>query len=183
MCHGTFDIVHPGHVRHLLYAKSKADILVASLTADAHIAKANFRPFVPQELRAFNLAALEVRRLSSSSTTIRHRSRTSRSSSPTISPRATNIPASGLHPRTAEEKTAIEAYGGEIIFTPGDIVYSSSHIIETEPPAIATEKLMAILEAEKPSASTICTAAIDQLEGIKVHVVGDTIVDSYTHAR
>ena len=60
MCHGTFDIVHPGHVRHLLYAKSKGDILVASLTADAHIAKANFRPFVPQELRAFNLAALEV---------------------------------------------------------------------------------------------------------------------------
>ncbi len=60
MCHGTFDIVHPGHVRHLLYAKSKGDILVASLTADAHIDKANFRPFVPQELRAFNLAALEV---------------------------------------------------------------------------------------------------------------------------
>src|SRR5258707_15544962 len=60
MCHGVFDIVHPGHVRHLLYAKSKGDLLVASLTADAHIAKANFRPFVPQELRAFNLAALEA---------------------------------------------------------------------------------------------------------------------------
>src|SRR6266481_9149976 len=60
MCHGTFDIVHPGHIRHLLYAKSKGDILIASLTADAHIAKANFRPFVPQELRALNLAALEV---------------------------------------------------------------------------------------------------------------------------
>ncbi len=24
MCHGTFDLVHPGHVRHLIYAKSKA---------------------------------------------------------------------------------------------------------------------------------------------------------------
>ena len=40
MCHGMFDVVHPGHLRHLLYAKSKADILVASLTADAHITKA-----------------------------------------------------------------------------------------------------------------------------------------------
>ena len=60
MCHGTFDIVHPGHVRHLLYAKSKGDLLIASLTADAHIVKANFRPFVPQDLRAFNLAALEM---------------------------------------------------------------------------------------------------------------------------
>src|SRR5690349_17655419 len=60
MCHGVFDLVHPGHIRHLLYAKSKADILVASLTADAHITKAQYRPFVPQELRALNLAALEM---------------------------------------------------------------------------------------------------------------------------
>ena len=34
MCHGVFDVVHPGHVRHLVYAKSKADFLVVSLTAD-----------------------------------------------------------------------------------------------------------------------------------------------------
>lgn len=60
MCHGVFDLVHPGHIRHLLYAKEKADILVASLTADAHITKANYRPFVPQDLRALNLAALEL---------------------------------------------------------------------------------------------------------------------------
>ena len=52
MCHGTFDIVHPGHIRHLLYAKTKGDILVASLTADEHIQKANFRPYVPEDLRA-----------------------------------------------------------------------------------------------------------------------------------
>ena len=60
MCHGVFDVVHPGHVRHLLYAKSKADVLVASLTADRHILKANYRPYVPQELRAINLAAFEI---------------------------------------------------------------------------------------------------------------------------
>src|SRR6202046_3526142 len=60
LCHGTFDLVHPGHVRHLIYAKSKASVLVASITTDAHIEKSNHRPFVPQELRAMNLAALEV---------------------------------------------------------------------------------------------------------------------------
>ena len=27
MCHGNFDLVHPGHIRHLMYAKSKADII------------------------------------------------------------------------------------------------------------------------------------------------------------
>jgi cytidyltransferase-like protein len=60
MCHGVFDVVHPGHLRHLLYAKSRADILVASITADVHIAKADFRPHVPEALRALNLAALEM---------------------------------------------------------------------------------------------------------------------------
>ena len=29
MCHGTFDLVHPGHVRHLMYAKGKADLLLS----------------------------------------------------------------------------------------------------------------------------------------------------------
>ncbi|MGT3101508.1 hypothetical protein ACVSPB_29475, partial [Klebsiella pneumoniae] len=46
MCHGVFDVVHPGHVRHLLYAKSKADILVTSLTADRHITKGVYRPHI-----------------------------------------------------------------------------------------------------------------------------------------
>src|ERR1700756_3159808 len=60
MCHGVFDVVHPGHLRHLIYAKGKADILIASVTADVHISKGKYRPHVPQELRAINLAAFEV---------------------------------------------------------------------------------------------------------------------------
>ena len=44
MCHGVFDVVHPGHVRHLVYAKSKADFLVVSLTADKFI---NICPSTP----------------------------------------------------------------------------------------------------------------------------------------
>ena len=60
MCHGTFDLVHPGHLRHLAYAKSKGSILVVSITTDEHVTKANMRPYVPEELRALNLAALEL---------------------------------------------------------------------------------------------------------------------------
>lgn len=179
MCHGTFDIVHPGHVRHLLYAKSKGDLLVASLTADAHIAKANFRPFVPQELRAFNLAALEVVDF----VVIDHEATPIRNIGiiqPDYFAKGYEYTRGGLPPRTAEEKAAIESYGGEIIFTPGDIVYSSSHIIETEPPAIATEKLMSLLEAENLSFEDL-RGSLSRLKDIRVHVVGDTIIDSYTH--
>ena len=48
LCHGTFDIVHPGHLRHLMYAKDKANILIASVTADEHISKGPYRPYVPE---------------------------------------------------------------------------------------------------------------------------------------
>ena len=39
LCHGTFDIVHPGHIRHLTYAKLKSDILIASVTSDKYVTK------------------------------------------------------------------------------------------------------------------------------------------------
>ena len=60
LCHGVFDVVHPGHVRHLAYAKTKADILVVSITADQHIEKGIYRPHIPEGLRALNLAAFEM---------------------------------------------------------------------------------------------------------------------------
>ena len=59
MCHGVFDLVHPGHIRHLNYAKSKSDKLIVSITSDIHVKKAELRPYVPERLRAENLAALE----------------------------------------------------------------------------------------------------------------------------
>src|SRR6201981_2614133 len=124
MCHGVFDLVHPGHIRHLLYAKSKADILVASLTADAHISKAQYRPFVPQDLRALNLAALEMVDyvlIDEEATPIANLARVQ----PDFFAKGYEYQNGGLHPRTQEEIAIIERYGGEVLFTPGDIVYSS----------------------------------------------------------
>lgn len=179
MCHGTFDIVHPGHVRHLLYAKSKADLLIASLTCDDHIKKANFRPFVPEDLRAINLAALEI-----VDYVIVDREPTPLKNITTLQPdyfaKGYEYGSTGLPPKTQEEKNAVEAYGGQIIFTPGDIVYSSSHIIESFPPNLSTEKLIMLLDAEGLSFKDL-HQAVDAMKGVKVHVVGDTIVDSYTH--
>jgi rfaE bifunctional protein kinase chain/domain len=178
MCHGTFDVVHPGHIRHLMYAHSKADLLIASLTCDAHIAKANFRPFVPEQLRALNLAALEI-----VDYVIIDHEPTPLLNLGTIQPdyfaKGYEYVSSGLHPRTREEKEVLDSYGGEILFTPGDIVYSSSKLIESAPPDIGAEKLVALLEAEGLTFGDL-RAALDKFSGIRVHVVGDTIVDGYT---
>jgi rfaE bifunctional protein kinase chain/domain len=179
MCHGTFDLVHPGHIRHLIYAKSKADILVTSLTSDQHIAKANFRPFVPQLLRAMNLAALEIVDyvvIDENATPIENL----KFIQPDYFAKGYEYNKGGMHPKTREEFDALASYGGEILFTPGDIVYSSSHIIENEPPNLAADKLHMLMAAEAVSFDDL-HRTLNSFKDVKVHVVGDTIVDSYTY--
>lgn len=178
MCHGTFDVVHPGHIRHLLYAKGKADLLIASLTSDEHIKKANFRPYVPQDLRALNLAALEIVDfvvIDENAEPLNNLSIIQ----PDYFAKGYEYHDGGIHPKTREELAVIESYGGEIIFTPGDIVYSSSHIIENAPPNLGVEKLMMLMDAEGITFEDL-HGALDKMKGVKVHVVGDTIVDSLT---
>jgi len=179
MCHGTFDLVHPGHIRHLIYAKSKADILITSLTSDAHIYKANFRPFVPQDLRAMNLAALEVVDyvvIDDNATPIEN----IKIIQPDYFAKGYEYSKAGLPPKTQEEKDTLESYGGEILFTPGDIVFSSSHFIEAEPPNLAADKLHALMQAEGVTFDKL-RDVLKSFSQAKIHVVGDTIVDSYTY--
>lgn len=178
MCHGTFDVVHPGHIRHLIYAKGKADILIASLTCDAHIAKANFRPFVPEDLRALNLAALDMVDF----VVIDHDPMPLANLAvikPDFFAKGYEYVSSGMHPKTREEKDILDSYGGEILFTPGDIVYSSSRLIELGAPSIAADKLVSLMDAENLTFTDL-RKALGQFSGIRVHVVGDTIVDTLT---
>lgn len=179
MCHGTFDVVHPGHIRHLMYAKGKADILVASLTCDAHIEKANFRPFVPENLRALNLAALDMVDyviIDPMPKPLQNLAEIQ----PDYFAKGYEYVAEGMPPATQEEKKVLDGFGGEFIFTPGDIVYSSSKIIETMPPDIASDKLISLLDAEGLTFQDL-RDAVSGFDKLTVHVVGDTIVDSYTH--
>ncbi|MFO0953590.1 MAG: PfkB family carbohydrate kinase [Isosphaeraceae bacterium] len=179
LCHGTFDLVHPGHLRHLMYARSKADILVASLTCDSHISKAEHRPFVPQDLRAMNLAAFEI-----VDYVIIDENPTPLENLQVLQPdyfaKGYEYAAGGIHPRTQQEIEVLESYGGEVIFTPGDVVYSSSRFIETSPPRIAAEKLLNLMEAEGITFDDL-RRVVRSFEGVRVHVTGDTIVDSYTY--
>jgi cytidyltransferase-like protein len=179
MCHGVFDVVHPGHIRHLLYAKSKADLLIASITADRHITKGVHRPHVPQDLRAVNLAAFEVVDyvvIDKNPTPLEN----IRLIEPDYFAKGFEYTATGMPAKTAEEAEVVGAYGGEIIFTPGDIVYSSSNLIDLAPPAIKLEKLQILMERNGITFDKL-RRTLDAMEGHQVHVVGDTIVDSYTH--
>jgi rfaE bifunctional protein kinase chain/domain len=179
LCHGVFDVVHPGHLRHLIYAKSKADILVTSITADVHISKGHFRPHVPQDLRALNLAAFEIVDyviIDTDATPLKNLAHLQ----PDFFAKGYEYTANGgMPPKTQEEAEILRAYGGEIIFTPGDIVYSSSKLIELAPPAIKLEKLLTLMDSDGITFSGL-REVLEKFKGRRVHVVGDTIVDSYT---
>src|SRR3989338_3883937 len=58
MCHGTFDLMHTGHIRHLQRAKQEGDVLLVTVTGDAYVNKGPGRPVFGEEPRAETLAAL-----------------------------------------------------------------------------------------------------------------------------
>ncbi len=59
LCHGCFDLMHPGHIRHFQAAKDLGDILVVTVTPDKYVNKGPGRPVFEAELRAASVAALE----------------------------------------------------------------------------------------------------------------------------
>jgi len=57
---GVFDLLHPGHVRYLQYARSLGDALIVGLNSDRSVRanKGPTRPITPEAERAEILAAL-----------------------------------------------------------------------------------------------------------------------------
>ena len=177
-CHGVFDVVHPGHVRHLAFAKTKADILVVSITADQHIKKGIYRPHIPEDLRAINLAAFEM-----VDYVIIDREAKPLKNLKLIKPdffaKGFEYTSTGLPPATKEESEVVAGYGGMMIYTPGDIVYSSSKFLNLSLPQLQIEKLLWLMRDNNISFSSL-RDIVENLKDSHVHVVGDTIVDSYT---
>ena len=180
ICHGVFDVVHPGHIRHLAYAKSKADILVVSLTCDKHIKKGMYRPHIPENLRALSLAAFDMVDfviIDENATPLEN-----------ISYLKPDFFAKGFEysddmPKaTMDEMKVVESYGGAMIFTPGDIVYSSTKFLNTHLPKLQIEKLLSLMLQFDITFDSLRNA-ISRLSGLKIHIVGDTIIDTYTRTN
>ena len=60
LCHGTFDILHIGHIRYLKSAKKHGDILFVTITSDAFVLKGPGRPIFNNNLRSEMLANLDI---------------------------------------------------------------------------------------------------------------------------
>jgi len=59
LCHGCFDLMHPGHIKHFQAAKEMGDVLIVTVTPDMYVDKGPGRPVFNQILRTDSIAALE----------------------------------------------------------------------------------------------------------------------------
>ena len=59
LCHGVFDLLHIGHIKHFQEAKSFGDILIVTITPDKYVNKGPNRPAFNSQLRSESLQALE----------------------------------------------------------------------------------------------------------------------------
>ncbi|MEZ6317167.1 MAG: PfkB family carbohydrate kinase [Phycisphaerales bacterium] len=177
-CHGCFDIVHPGHIRHLRFAKAQGDVLLVSITGDGHIQKGDGRPLIPQELRAENLAALDF-------VDWVH-----------VAPEPTalgvlevvrpDVYVKGREyeqnhdPRFMAERECVERHGGRVVFSSGDVVFSSTALIEAIEQDIDPfhGRLRALLDDPELSAARL-DDQIGSFRGKRVVVLGEAILDTY----
>ena len=178
LCHGCFDLVHPGHVRHLKHAAQLGDRLLVTITGDSMVEKGAGRPLIPQELRAESLAALGcvdwvAVNPDPTAEALLRRLR------PDLYVKGREY-EENRDPRFAAEKAAVESYGGRVVFTSGDVVFSSSALIaameQTADPV--NRRFRQLIEQQGLDVASL-DRLIDAFRGRRVVVVGETIIDTY----
>jgi len=177
-CHGCFDIVHPGHIRHLRQARGLGDCLLVSITGDTEMRKGTGRPLIPQELRAENLAALDCVDyvfIEQRPTAIELLEEVR----PDVYVKGKEY-ENNNDPRFVAERGAVESHGGRVVFSSGDVVFSSTALIAamehsadpfharlvqlTKRPELDGEKLFHL---------------ITNFRNRRVVIIGESILDTY----
>lgn len=178
-CHGCFDIVHPGHIRHLRQAKSLGDVLLVSITGDDTMKKGSGRPLIPQELRADNLAALDFVDF-----VFVEPGPTASDLLEWVRP---DVYVKGKEyefnddPRFAVERSTVERHGGRVVFSSGDVVFSSSALIAAMEQSVDPFHARLAQLTESPELDMGALGdVLSQIRGKRLMVVGETIVDTYT---
>ncbi len=177
-CHGCFDIVHPGHIRHLRHARSFGTRLLVTVTGDAVMRKGEGRPLIPEELRAENLAALDFVdwvAINDAPTAAELLERTQ----PDVYVKGKEYERNG-DPRFQLERQIVERHGGRVVFTSGDVVFSSSALIaameDRADPFQA--RLRGLLSKHDLDANGV-DHLVGSFRGKRVVVCGDVIIDTY----
>lgn len=180
-CHGVFDLLHLGHVRHLEQASQLGQILVVTITADSFVNKGPGRPVFRQELRAEMLAALayvDWVAINDAPDAL-----------PAIEAVAPDIYVKGEEYRNEQEdvtgkitaeREAVERNGGRIQYTDG-VTFSSSTLINQHFNLFDEEIRKALGLARSNNGLARMLDLIESVKDYRVVLVGDAILDEYLY--
>lgn len=178
-CHGVFDLVHPGHIRHFELAKQEGDVLVVTVTPDAYVNKGPGRPFFSQHLRAETLAALrsvDYVAINEWPTAVE----TIRLLRPDVYVKG-NEYAKLEHDITGkirDEEEAVRSVGGRLHFT-DDITFSSSQLINDYFTVFPPKTEQWLKSFRKRYSVGDVTGALERTAQLKALVIGEAIIDEY----
>ena len=182
-CHGVFDVMHIGHIRHFEQARGLGDVLVVTLTPDRYVNKGPHRPVFNEALRAEAIAALDcvdhvaVNEWPTAVETIR-----------LLRPQfyvkgsdyrdASNDRTGGI----AVEQETVESVGGQIAFTE-DITFSSSSLVNRHM-SVFPEEVSSYLDGfSSRYSSNDILQFLEAARSLKVLVIGEAIVDEYCYCH
>lgn len=178
-CHGVFDLLHIGHIKHLHQAKSLADILVVTITADSYVNKGPDRPYFTELLRAEALAALSC----VDYVVINHREtavEAIRSIQPDFYVKGIEYQdvKNDVTGKIVEEEEVVKSVGGKIIFTQ-DIVFSSSALLNRFFSPFTKEVISYLDRLKSNYHVNDILKYLDNSNKIKVLLIGEAIIDIY----
>lgn len=177
-CHGCFDIVHPGHISYLQFAASQGDILIVTVSADPQVNKGINRPLIPQDLRAASLAALECVDyvyINPHPTAVELLEQLQ----PDIYIKGREYEIN-QDPRFLAERDTVTRHGGRVVFSSGEVVYSSTALIgalEDSHP-LNQEKARRFRQDFGLTGPELL-GIVNRFRGRRTLVIGDYILDRY----
>lgn len=182
-CHGVFDLLHIGHIRHFEQAKQLGEVLVVTVTPDRYVNKGPHRPAFPEQLRAEAIAALgcvdyvAINKWPMAVETILF-----------LRP---DVYVKGSDYKEADkdltggitlEEGAVNSFGGKLVFTE-DIVFSSSSLINRHMPIFPKEVNDYLAHFSSRYGPDDILAYLERARELKVLVVGEAIIDDYQYCE
>jgi len=179
--HGTFDLLHLGHVRHLEAAKNLGDTLIVTVTADRFVNKGPGRPVFNAELRAEMLATLEYVDWVAINDEPDAVSAIKRIRPDLyIKGHDYHNPAGDITGKIVLEREAVEAHGGRIQLT-DEVTFSSTELINRHLNVFEPHIRQHLDSLREDGRLDEMCELIESVRDYRVLVVGDAIIDEYQY--
>ena len=178
LCYGHFNLIHPGHLRYLQYAKTLADQLVVAITPDKELDDTSNEHYFSEGERAESVANLQI-----VDSVVILDNITLDESIDIIKPKVLVLGREfeqNKPKRIGAAITTVEKYG-KVIFHAGEIHYSSANLLHGNASDIegsSRDQLNVICKNYNITLNSL-QDRLNSFSDSKLIVIGDTIVDNY----